>query len=445
MPRSFLSQELQVAASATYDDAISSAHTIGVAEAQTSLEGDANVVRTLINDIIGKTNWYDAGRMSIEGIAGKFFIELLHKSGFDNVSVTSGSTTAFDTSIKTIVNHNDGGGNSSTEGVVVNGTLPYKISVRDHATQDPINDGSNNEVYGRLTWNGTNYLVTWYSMVAGVETAYSFASAQTVDIAYVSKSSPYDALTWERFLDFGFHDVSGMVGTIDDDNVLVNGMQYFLNALTTQAQVNARVDLLGHADTNSEGAHFVKINDSATGGSNGYFTGDNTQAAFNELKAQIGGTTSTTYNFTEDNVLADNDAIYAALNKLDLKWGDLASVATGEGASLIGVEDSGAYFTGTDVEAVLQEIGQKIEDVSGWEKESTTTVSPISSGVSWTLPGSISYTPNSGKNLDIYLEGQLLLEGVGNDYTEVAGAPSTQIQFLFTVPANKNITVMARK
>lgn len=39
---------------------------------------------------------------------------------------------------------------------------------------------------------------------------------------------------------------------------------------------------------------------------------------------------------------------------------DLASTATGEGASLVGIEDDGAYFTGTDVEAALQELGAAV-------------------------------------------------------------------------------------
>lgn len=36
---------------------------------------------------------------------------------------------------------------------------------------------------------------------------------------------------------------------------------------------------------------------------------------------------------------------------------DLASTSAGEGASIIGIQDVGAFFTGTDVEAALQEIG----------------------------------------------------------------------------------------
>jgi hypothetical protein len=77
----------------------------------------------------------------------------------------------------------------------------------------------------------------------------------------------------------------------------------------------------------------------------------------NDIATQLGGDTISTFNFTEDNVLADNDTVYAALNKLDLRWGDLSSTANGEGASIVGIEDAGTYFTGTTVEAALQELG----------------------------------------------------------------------------------------
>lgn len=107
--------------------------------------------------------------------------------------------------------------------------------------------------------------------------------------------------------------------------------------------------------TNGEGASIVGIEDASA-----YYAGTNLEAVLNELEAQIGGATSSTFNFTEANVLADNDAVYAALEKLDLKHGDYASVANGEGSSLIGIEDAGGYFTGTNVEAALQELGADV-------------------------------------------------------------------------------------
>lgn len=107
---------------------------------------------------------------------------------------------------------------------------------------------------------------------------------------------------------------------------------------------------------NGEGASIIGIEDLSA-----YYAGTDLESVLNELESQIGGDTSSTFNFTEDNVLADNDAVYAALDKLDLKFGDLASTANGEGASLVGIEDAGGYFTATDVEGALQEIGADLE------------------------------------------------------------------------------------
>lgn len=105
-----------------------------------------------------------------------------------------------------------------------------------------------------------------------------------------------------------------------------------------------------NSTTTGEGASIIGIEDASA-----YYTGTDVEAALNEIEAQIGGATSSTFAFTEDNVLADNDAVYAALDKLDLKWGDLASTANGEGASLVGIEDSGGLITATDVEGALAE------------------------------------------------------------------------------------------
>ena len=99
-----------------------------------------------------------------------------------------------------------------------------------------------------------------------------------------------------------------------------------------------------------------------TGGSdaitdtNAYYTTDTVDGGFDALGVQIGGDTDATFNFTEANVLTDDDALYAALEKLDLSWGDLASIANAEGAALVGVEDAAGYLTAANVEAALAEV-----------------------------------------------------------------------------------------
>lgn len=93
---------------------------------------------------------------------------------------------------------------------------------------------------------------------------------------------------------------------------------------------------------------------------NTYYTVDTINGALDALALQLGGLTDATFGFAENNVLADNDALYAALEKLDLKWGDLASVANTEGASLVGAEDAAAYYAGAQVEAILTALGVQI-------------------------------------------------------------------------------------
>jgi|FLOH01.1.fsa_nt_gi hypothetical protein len=89
----------------------------------------------------------------------------------------------------------------------------------------------------------------------------------------------------------------------------------------------------------------------------GYYTTDTINGAFDALALQVGGLTDATFTFAEANVLANDDALYAALDKLDLKWGDLASVANGEGASLVATENVSAYYSGAaNVEQCLDEI-----------------------------------------------------------------------------------------
>lgn len=135
-------------------------------------------------------------------------------------------------------------------------------------------------------------------------------------------------------------------GLVDDgaDNLAIDFSTLFNDQKAVAAQ-----DI--NSTTNGEGASIVGIEDPSA-----YYTGTNVEVALDEIEAQIGGATSTTFNFTENNVLVDNDVIYTALNKLDLKFGDLASTNSSEGASLVGIEDSAGNYTATDVEAALAEV-----------------------------------------------------------------------------------------
>ena len=75
-------------------------------------------------------------------------------------------------------------------------------------------------------------------------------------------------------------------------------------------------------------------------------------------------------------------------------------------------------------------------EVKGFE----TTTGPISSGSAHTLPVGFAYLLGSGKNLDVFFNGQLLMEGASNDYVE--DTPLT-IKFNFTVPTGANLIYIA--
>lgn len=547
MSRSLFDQDLQIRTSTSYNDGVASVHDSTVAEGQTTLEGDLNVLRTLTKSLSGESNWHDAPDRTLKQVNDKQKQYDKHASDMENVASGTGSSSyAFDSAFKAISGHNNGDGDSVTDGIIVNATESSRILIKDYDTRNAVNDSSGNDVYGVLsfdtaiveandtssqlsayanmtgvvsgqvadnnvdvdskhyikivddtggfyhidvyedatmaagdlvahtaTYNSTGakalvadnasglggtitvdavlgidsdieithgrFLLTWKSWIAGVETAYSFASSQDLEVSSVPISAKEMDIPWSVYRTGAFHDVSGISGNVTDDAVAVDGMTDLLSGSTTQGQVNAILDNLG-STVNGEGLSLVAIEDAS-----GYFTGADGEAAFNELEAQIGGATSTTFNFTEANVLTDDEALYASLEKLDLKWGDLASTSASEGASIVGIQDSAGSFTATNVEAALAELYADFEDADT-QKAVETNGSPISSGVSHTVPGSLSFTPAAGGlNMDVYFEGQMLYEGAGNDYTEDAGSPSTAIKFLFTIPANRQLSYLVRK
>ena len=299
-----------------------------------------------------------------QSLASKVILYRHTISGFQNLVPVSNngdtSSTVLDTPISSITGHNNGGGNSTTVGAVVNATSDYMMPLRDHNTQNPIDDGSGNEVYARLSHNGSEYVVNYYSMVSGTETAYTgFTTTDHIDFAYIYFSQNFMNLPWaDVFLSGSWQDLAGVAASLPDDNVSVDGMTNLLSGLTTQAQVNAKLDDLG-STVNGEGASLLAIEDSAT-----FYTGTNIEAALTELGTALGGTDSTTRDFTENNVVADNDDFYTAINKLDQKWGDLASTSNAEGASLVGIEDVDGNFSSSNVEGALSELADSIDTLS---------------------------------------------------------------------------------
>ena len=90
-----------------------------------------------------------------------------------------------------------------------------------------------------------------------------------------------------------------------------------------------------------------------------FYATDTVGAALVALGTALGGTNSTTRNFTNGTGtrLADNDSFFTALDKLDQGFVALAATTPGNGAALIGINDAGNFITGTTVEAAFGELG----------------------------------------------------------------------------------------
>ncbi len=85
------------------------------------------------------------------------------------------------------------------------------------------------------------------------------------------------------------------------------------------------------------------------------FLSDNQTVAFT-------GTTNAIYVGRVVGVYSSTYA-WVEISELDILVSELASIASGKGASMVGVEDSAAHFAGADVETVLAEIATDYEGI----------------------------------------------------------------------------------
>ena len=119
-----------------------------------------------------------------------------------------------------------------------------------------------------------------------------------------------------------------------------------------------------------------------------------------------------------------------------MKWGDLASTSNGEGASLVGIEDTGGYFTATDVEAALQELGSSVGNIRKVETVTLTATDITNAYIT------LSSTPNTPAYTVLTIKGgcdqfygddftvsgaQLSWSGLGLDGVLVAGDKLTVV------------------
>jgi hypothetical protein len=425
MARSLLRQLEQIRRSATYDDVVASVNTAGVAEPTVSgsLEADMNVVRSLMKQLKGGTNWYDdpgmyfdptnttsgsadTKQMSLANIKGKttdsqtVIIAVSEDAAGAGYAVVSG-TAEIDVNITTL-----GAVATDREGLpVYEATTPgtfwdeggsmnvCRVDVIDSNTDAEFEDGSGNTIFAVIKEKSDGTDVYMKFMVNDTSpTPYTFDGTEGVSNVYfiypqrkvMSNVAEYE---WMR-TDF----VSSWEGDVELIEDITN-----LWAFTGSGD-----NISNPTWTNTTNYYILDVD-------------VDLEAAINLLNNGIGDRT-----YTEDNYIDDGDTISESLNELDMALRD--------------VEDM--------VEAGIEE--KYVEELSA----------DVPAGTPHSLPAGITYTPDStsgqeGGNMDILLDGQLLSASTGangvNEDRDYAETTASGITFHIDVHQYSNVTYRVRQ
>lgn len=182
-------------------------------------------------------------------------------------------------------------------GAVANAASPFKVHIRANGTDNGIEDGLGDEIYGILSESAG---VVSLAFLKSNGTAHTFGVSVPLDIFYV------------EFCDFYQADPAALL--------LLGGISGVVDA-TASSALGQLIDDLASTD-NGFGASLIGVED------------------------------------PDDKIVATTveGAVVEIATNLETLITDLASVANGEGASLVGVEDLEDNFTATTVEGILAEL-----------------------------------------------------------------------------------------
>lgn len=119
-------------------------------------------------------------------------------AGLNNIIITAPITSVLTTAGNNGVSvPTQTSSNVFTPGVVVTSPI-NKSEVFDHTTKLPITDINGNEIYGRIIYSGSNYILNLHYLSSGVETPYTTVSSITIDFDFIYRfdfnTLPADAL-----------------------------------------------------------------------------------------------------------------------------------------------------------------------------------------------------------------------------------------------------------
>lgn len=433
MARSLLRQLEQIRRAATYDDQVTDVNLSAVAEPTISgsLEEDTNVLRTIIRQMKGTTNWYDS--------LGKYFdpsdTDVSNTENKDlNFNNIKNNTLDAKTIVIAVTDDNSGSGYSITAsgtGVMLSPVttnyadvadrrgLPIFASTANNGSYfdeggddnvcridvvNSLNDGEFVTTDGEIVYakfhdgadfGGTGEGSDVYARFYANNTPIDFTSVSGVDNVYFvypvrKKLSDMEEHEWLR---------TDFISSWEGDYELIED----ISDLWSFAGSANNIDSTTGTWTNTTSSYLLESDPS------------NLKTAIDLINTGVGSRL-----FSEGNYLTSGSTITAALDTLDQELKDL-------------------------VDSVESGVGEKYVESVG---------TAITKNTPHTLPYSLEYTPENtagreGKNMDIYVDGQLLAADTGanganadRDYGETSG---TQITFRFDIQVGRNITYIVRQ
>jgi len=428
--RSLIRQLEQIRRSAIYDDIVADVNTSAVAEPTISgsLEEDLNNLRTLVKDVKGSTNWYDITGTYFDPTSTDVSDTPTKNLNLDNIS---GNTLDSATIILAVTDNNSGVGytvSGTSTGVLMGLSTSYatatdrrglpifsstgsyqdegkgdticRIDVVNNDTDASIYNNNGDLIYAKFhdgadsggTGTGTDVYARFYAnnTVCDLSTV-SGVDATNISFVYPHRKVMAEMEEYEWLRTDFISSWEGDIELIED----ISNLWAFTGASNDDDNPQS---------WNNVSASYIFSDAGASGPSS-------LKSALDYLNDGIGDRL-----YSEGNYITSGESIADSLDKLDQEMADLTA-------------QSGDKY---------------VEEVSAL----------INKNVAYTLPGSISYTPDGtagreGSNLDIYVGGQLLAASTGvngansdRDYNETS---ATTVTFMFNIQSGRNVTYVVRQ
>ena len=430
--RSLLTQYEQIYKTAVYDDDVADVNTQAVAEPTTPtvsgssdsvLEHDLNVLRTLMKQLKGTTNWFDS--------VPKYFDPEDTDAGDTNnadatISNFAGNTLDSKTIVMAVSDSNSGSGfsvNSGDEGFLFNTSLAYAKPTNRVGLP----------IFQSTTNSGTYYDEGGLDRVVGIdlintETGAEFRdSSDNIVFAKFHDGEDHSGTGEGTDVYVKFYTDGGPYTTVSGDPTSLLMVYPYRKVMSDMAEYEwNRTDFISSWEGDETIVEDVANLWSYTGASNDTRNPSWVTISGSPLITDVDVSLADAVNsvndgfgsrtFLEDNYLTNGQSITDSLNALDVSMYALSqSVADG--------------------------VAEKYVQV---------VTSDISAGTAHQLPVGVTYTQSaSGSNMDVYLDGQLLAASTGTnganadrDYAETS---PTHITFHFDVYQYSNIVYKVRK